>query len=75
MYELLDELRTVAEQRRTTKNRTTRIVAAAKTSVTDIYGVGSMIATFATREPTSQPSRMGRPVQDPLPRQHRAGLR
>jgi transposase len=43
-YELLDELRTVAEQRRTTKNRITRIVAASKTSVTDIYGVGPIIA-------------------------------
>ncbi len=43
-YELLDELRAVAEQRRTTKNRITRIVAASKTSVTDIYGVGPIIA-------------------------------
>jgi hypothetical protein len=43
-YELLDELRTVAEQRRATKNRITRIVAAAKTSVTDIYGVGPIFA-------------------------------
>jgi transposase len=43
-YELLDELRTVAEQRRTTKNRIARIVAASKTSVTDIYGVGPIIA-------------------------------
>jgi transposase len=43
-HELLDELRTVAEQRRTTKNRITRIVAASKTSITDIYGVGPIIA-------------------------------
>jgi transposase len=43
-HELLDELRTVDEQRRTTKNRITRIVAASKTSVTDIYGVGPIIA-------------------------------
>ncbi len=43
-YELLDELRTIAEQRRTTKNRITRIVAASKTSITDIYGVGPIIA-------------------------------
>jgi transposase len=43
-YELLDELRTVAEQRRTTKNRITRIVAASKTSITDICGVGPIIA-------------------------------
>jgi transposase len=43
-YELLDELRTVDEQRRATKNRITRIVAASKTSITDIYGVGPIIA-------------------------------
>ena len=43
-YELLDELRTVAEQRRATKNRITRIVAASKTSITDIYGVGPIVA-------------------------------
>lgn len=43
-YELLDELRTLAEQRRTTKNRIARIVAASKTSVTDIYGVGPIVA-------------------------------
>jgi transposase len=43
-YELLDELRTIAEQRRATKNRIARIVAASKTSITDIYGVGPIIA-------------------------------
>ncbi|HEY8826560.1 MAG TPA: IS110 family transposase [Jatrophihabitantaceae bacterium] len=43
-HELLDELRTVDEQRRATKNRITRIVAASKTSVTDIYGVGPIVA-------------------------------
>jgi transposase len=43
-HELLDELRIVDEQRRATKNRITRIVAATKTSVTDIYGVGPIIA-------------------------------
>jgi transposase len=43
-YELLDELRTIAEQRRATKNRITRIVAASKTSITDIYGVGPIVA-------------------------------
>lgn len=43
-YELLDELRTLAEQRRTTKNRIARIVGASKTSVTDIYGVGPIVA-------------------------------
>jgi transposase len=37
-HELLDE------QRRATKKRITRIVAATKTSVTDIYGVGPIIA-------------------------------
>ena len=43
-HELLEELRIVDEQRRATKNRITRIVAATKTSVTDIYGVGPIIA-------------------------------
>ena len=43
-HQLLDELRIVDEQRRATKNRITRIVAATKTSVTDIYGVGPIIA-------------------------------
>jgi transposase len=43
-YELLDELRAVDQQRRSTKNRITRIVAASKTSVTDIYGVGPIVA-------------------------------
>ena len=43
-YELLDELRGVDEQRRVTKNRITRIVAASQTSITDIYGVGPIIA-------------------------------
>lgn len=43
-HELLDELRTVDEQRRATKRRITRIVAASKTSVTDIYGVGPIVA-------------------------------
>src|SRR3954454_7711828 len=43
-HELLDELRTIAEQRRATKNRITRIVAAAKTNLTDIYGVGPIVA-------------------------------
>jgi transposase len=43
-HELLDELRTVDEQRRATQNRITRIVAASKTSITDIYGVGPIIA-------------------------------
>jgi transposase len=43
-YELLDELRTIADQRRVTKNRITRIVAASKTSITDIYGVGPIVA-------------------------------
>src|SRR4051794_6368903 len=60
-HELLDELRTVDEQRRATKNRITRIVAASKTSIIDIYGVGPIIAAtvlgyvgdvrrFATRD-------------------------
>jgi transposase len=43
-HELLDELRTVAEQRRATRKRITRIVAASESSVTDIYGVGSIVA-------------------------------
>lgn len=43
-HELLDELRTVDEQRRVTKNRIARIVTASNTSVTDIYGVGPIIA-------------------------------
>lgn len=43
-YELLDELRTVAQQRRATKNRIARIITASKTSITDIYGVGPIIA-------------------------------
>lgn len=42
--ELLDELRTVDQQRRVTKNRITRIVAASQTTITDIYGVGPIIA-------------------------------
>jgi transposase len=43
-YEQLDELRTIDQQRRATKNRITRIIAASKTSITDIYGVGPIIA-------------------------------
>jgi transposase len=43
-HELLDELRSVDQQRRATKNRLTRIIAASKTSITDIYGVGPIIA-------------------------------
>jgi transposase len=43
-HELLDELRTVDAQRRATKSRITRIVAASRTSVTDVYGVGPIIA-------------------------------
>ena len=42
--ELLDELRAVDEQRGKTKTRITRIVAASKTSLTDIPGVGPVIA-------------------------------
>jgi transposase len=42
--ELLDELRRVDEQRRATKRRITRIVAASPTSLTDIYGVGPIVA-------------------------------
>ena len=42
--ELFDELRTVDEQRRATRTRITRLVAASKTGVTDINGVGPILA-------------------------------
>lgn len=37
-------MRTVADERRVTKARITRIVAASSRSVTDIYGVGPIVA-------------------------------
>ena len=60
-HDLLAELRAVDEQRRATKNRISRIVAASKTSLTDINGVGPIVAAtvlghvgdiarFATRD-------------------------
>jgi transposase len=43
-HELLDELHNIDEQLRSTKRRITRIVAASKTTLTDLYGVGPIIA-------------------------------
>jgi transposase len=43
-HELLDRLRNVDEQLRSTKRGITRIVAASKTTLTDLYGVGPIIA-------------------------------
>ena len=43
-HELLDELHNIDEQLRSTKKRITRIVAASKTTLTDLYGVGPIIA-------------------------------
>ena len=43
-HELLDELRSLDEQRRATKTRIARIVAASPTSLTDVYGVGPIVA-------------------------------
>jgi transposase len=41
---LLADLRRIDEQRRDTRRRLTRLVAASKTGLTDIYGVGPIIA-------------------------------
>ena len=41
---MLDELHNIDEQLRSTKRRITRIVAASKTTLTDLYGVGPIIA-------------------------------
>jgi transposase len=42
--DLLAEIRRIDEQRRQVKKRLTTLVAASKTSVTDVYGVGPVIA-------------------------------
>jgi transposase len=41
---LLDDLRRIDQQRRDTRRRLTGLVAASKTSLTDLYGVGPIIA-------------------------------
>jgi transposase len=41
---LLDDLRRIDQQRRDTRRRLTRLVAASKTGLTDLYGVGPIIA-------------------------------
>ena len=41
---LLEDLRRIDQQRRDTRRRLTRLVAASKTTLTDIYGVGPIIA-------------------------------
>jgi transposase len=41
---LLEDLRRIDEQRRDTRWRLTRLVAASKTTLTDLYGVGPIIA-------------------------------
>jgi transposase len=43
-HELLAELRGIDEQRRTTKNKIARIVAESGTSLTEVYGVGPIVA-------------------------------
>jgi transposase len=42
--DLIEEMHTVDDQRRVTKARLTRLVAASNSSITDIYGVGPIIA-------------------------------
>jgi len=41
---LLEDLRRIDEQRRDTRRRLTQLVAASKTTLTDLYGVGPIIA-------------------------------
>jgi transposase len=43
-HELLEDLRRIDEQRRAAKRRIGHIVTASKTSLTDIYGVGPVVA-------------------------------
>ena len=43
-HDLLEEIRGVDEQRRDVKKRLTKLVAASKTTVTDVYGVGPVVA-------------------------------
>jgi transposase len=43
-HELLEDLRRIDEQRRAAKRRIAQIVTASKTSLTDIYGVGPVVA-------------------------------
>jgi hypothetical protein len=57
---LLDQLHNVDEQLRSTKRRITRIVAASKTTLTDLYGVGPIIAATVLG-----PCRRHSPVRQP----------
>jgi hypothetical protein len=43
---LLDDLRRIDQQRHDTRRRLTRLVAASKTSLTDLYGMGPIIAAI-----------------------------
>jgi transposase len=43
-HELLDELRSIDQRRRATKNRIARMIAESGTSLTEVYGVGPVVA-------------------------------